>query len=131
MTLKGVEYEMPSKASVAVVSALERIYKILGEPKDASNEMGWKMIDNIMDGWASLYPQEVTTWKEELKDELSAERTIHEANKANGGYFPISYPLRLYKMLEMYLPDQKLHDMTFIKKMTTRYPILKTTNAKL
>jgi hypothetical protein len=130
-TVNGVEYEQVDKKSAAILAGLERSYKVLGEPQDASNETGWKMIDVLFRCWQLQYPLEVEDWKERLANELDGERTAREAVKASGGYFPISYPTRFHRMLEMYLPNQKLQDRSFIRKMVARYPILKSTNLKV
>ena len=120
-----------SKEAAALAKGLENVSKKLGDPKDCSTNTGWVMMDNIVQIWMKAWPWEVNDWIKQLADDLGAERTVHQAVKANGGYFPISYPTRLYKLIKAMLPDQKLNDYDFIKGMTSRYPFLKTTNAKL
>lgn len=122
---------IPSKLSAALTQGIEQIYDRLGKPTDASNEVGWKMVDELVKLWYTYYPWELKAWKESVLDDLELERDVHTAIKENGGYFPISYPTRLYKMLDTYLPNQKLHDRSFIKKMVLRHPVFKTTNYKV
>jgi len=131
MQTDDVAYEMASKEAAAITSGVERIYKLLGRPTDTSTNSGWKMIDNLVGVWYNFYPQELADWKKELATQLGEERSVHDALKANGGYIPISFPTRLYKMLETYLPDLKMQDRDFIKKFAGRYPIFKFTNAQL
>lgn len=126
---------IPSKAALALTEAMERIYNTLGKPtycmKEGDNsDVGWKMCDELVELWYTFYPWELKAWKSELIDELDAERSVRASIDA-GGYFPISYPTRLAKMLETYLPDQKLQDKTFIKKMVKRHPVFKMTNFKI
>lgn len=124
-------YEIPSDEAVAITEGCERVYKALGRPIDCSTESGWKMIDNLVGVWYHFYPWELEAWRKELKTQLGAERSVAEALKVNGGYIPISFPTRLYKMIETYLPEQKITDRKFIRKFAGRYPIFKMTNAKL
>lgn len=125
------EYEMPNKEAVALSEGIHRTYDLLGKPKDTETEAGWKMIDNLVGVWYNFYPWELKAWKKELETQLGGERTVHEALKANGGYIPISFPTRLYKMLEIFLPDLKITDRKFIKKFAGRYPIFKMTNFQI
>lgn len=128
--VRGEEYFVPSKTAVALTEGIERIYRRLGFPTDCSTETGWKMCDELVQLWYSFYPWELTAWKEEQLDELANERTVKESLRG-GGYFPISYPTRLYKMFETYLPDQKLNDMRFVRKMVKRHPIFKKTRHQI
>lgn len=127
------EFEMQQVAPEAlmVVKVLEKTHEKLGSPTDATNETGWRMVDAIIHVWKKLFPRELDDWNHELQNELVVERTVRQALKANGGYFPVSYPTRVYRMLEYFLPNQKLHDWDFMRKLVTRYPFLKTTNAHL
>jgi len=125
------EFEIPSKEAVAITEGLERVADRLGRPIDASTESGWKMIDNLVGVWYNFYPWELKAWKKELAIQLGTERTVHEALKASGGHIPISFPTRLYKMIETYMPQVRFQDKAFIKKFAGRYPIFKFTNAKL
>lgn len=118
---------VPSKTALALTEAIERIYNMLGRPTDCSTDSGWKMCDELVQLWYTFYPWELEAWRKEQLDELEVERSVKASNDA-GGYFPISYPTRLYNMLDTYLPDQKLQDMKFIRKMVQRHPIFKKTN---
>ncbi len=124
-------YEAVSKEAAAYTKGLLTVWEKLGQPTDCSNNTGWAMLDNIMQIWMKCWPWEVKDWIKQLKEELSVERTVTQAHKANGGYFPISYPTRLYKMIKAMLPHQDLRDKEFIYKMTQRYPFLKSTNYKI
>lgn len=117
---------VPSKTALALTEAMEQIYNRLGQPKDCSTEVGWKMCDELVQLWYTFYPWELKAWKQEALDDLELERSVKQSNDA-GGYFPIAYPTRLHNMLQAYLPNQKLQDMKFIRKMVQRHPIFKKT----
>ena len=127
VNVNGVDYEEASKLSSAYTEGLMRIYNKLGEPTDCSTNSGWIMLDNIMQVWDKAFPREKADWIKEIKEELTVERSIRASVKA-GGYFPMSYPTRLYNMIHAILPNQKLNDKRFIREFINRYPFLKTTN---
>lgn len=130
--MTDIELESVSPEALAIVKVLEKVSEKLGNPKDCmSGESGWKMLDAIMKVWSDNYPQEVHDWIKQLEYELTVERTVQQAMKANGGYFPVSYPTRVYRMIEYFLPDQKVTDWDFMRKLIWRYPFLKTTNYKV
>jgi len=126
VTVDGVDYEEASKITTAYMLGLIGVWEKLGKPTDCSTNSGWVVMDNIMQVWMKAFPQEWTQWKQEILDSLETERTIAASVKA-GGYFPMSYPTRLYKMIKTLLPKQKLNDDEFIHQMVNRYPFLKTT----
>ncbi len=121
-------YVQVTKDGAAITKGLMLIWERLGRPKDVSVNTGWVMMDNIVQVWMKCFPEELLDFNERLQNELSDERTVKEAHKAAGGYFPISYPPRLYTLMKTMLPDIKYGDKKFIKQMTSRYPIFKTTN---
>jgi len=125
-----MQYEEASKLNAMVTKGLLDVHDKLGNPSDCSVNTGWVMMDNIMQIWKKFYPGEVEDWKKDVIVSLDTERTI-AASVKEGGYFPMSYPTRLYKLIKTLLPDQKLNDDNFIKDITGRYPFLKVTNAKL
>lgn len=127
--MDDVQYEAASRLNAAVTKGLLDVHDKLGNPTDCSTNTGWVMLDQIMQVWMKFYPQEVRDWKKEVLEQLDVERSIAESVR-EGGYFPMSYPTRLWKMIKALLPDQKLNDDKFISQMVSRYPMLKTTNAK-
>ncbi len=129
--VNGLDFEIASREAAAIVEGCERVYNALGKPTDTSTDSGWKMVDNLVGVWYRFYPWEIEDWKKELSIQLGGERSVHDALRANGGYIPISFPTRLYKMLDTYLPEQKITDRKFIKKFAGRYPIFKFTNYKI
>lgn len=122
--------EAASKLNAALTKGLISVHDKLGNPTDCSTNVGWVMLDNIIQVWSNYFPREVAEWKEEVLDQLEVERSIAASVKA-GGYFPMSWPSRLYKMIKTLLPDQKLNDDDFIHKLLGRYPIFKTTNYRV
>lgn len=124
-------YEPVSKEGAAVTKGLMLIRDKLGKPTDCSTNTGWIMLDNIIQVWQKYWPHEVYDWNKRLKVELETERSMHDAVAAGGGYVPVSYPTRLFKMISAMLPEQKLNEKKFLKEMTARYPFFKSTNYKL
>lgn len=122
--------EQASKLNAALTKGLLDVSDKLGNPTDCSVNTGWVMLDNIMQVWVKYFPTELSQWKTEILASLETERSIAASLKA-GGYFPMSWPARLHKMVHTMLPDQKLNDDTFIHELLIRYPILKTTNARV
>ena len=129
--MSDIVYELASKKTAAYTKGLMMIWDKLGQPTDCSVPTGWLMMDNIMQIWAKEWPQEKSDWIHQIKTELTLERSVQEALKANGGYFPMSYPTRLYNLIHAMLPNQKLNDKEFIRHMIFRYPFLKSTNYKV
>ena len=130
VSVNGVKYEEASKLSTAYMLGLVRVWDKLGNPYDCSTNSGWVMIDNIMQVWDKAWPHEKAQWIKEIKSELMVERSVAQSVKA-GGYFPMSYPTRLYNMIHTLLPNQKLNNKDFIKQFISRYPFLKTTNYRV
>lgn len=122
--------EPASKFNAAVTKGLLDLHDRLGNPTDCSTNAGWVILDQIMQIWYKFYPQEVEEWKTDILDTLDLERTIAQSTKA-GGYFPMSWPTRLYKLVKALLPDQKLNDDKFVHQVVGRYPMLKTTRYKV
>jgi hypothetical protein len=125
------QFESVTREGAAYTRGLIKVWEKLGKPEDCSNNTGWVMLDNIIQVWIKAWPQEARDWVEQLKYDLGVERTVREAMKANGGYFPVSYPTRLYKMIKALLPAQKLNDKKFMRQLISRYPFLKSTNLKI
>jgi len=124
-----IQYESASKPSTAVMLGLIRVSDKLGNPTDCSTNPGWVMLDTIMEIWTRFYPQEKTDWIKQLKYDLSVERSVAEAK--DFGYFPVSYPTRLFKLVKTMLPDQKMNDKDFLHLLIQRYPFLSTSNYKI
>lgn len=116
-----------TKDGAAAAKGLFMIWEKLGQPRDASNNIGWVMIDNIIQVWVKYFPWEVQELKEDTKLALDTERTPLQAG-SQGGHFTMTYPERLFQLLKTLLPDQKLNDRKFIETMSRRYPIFKPTN---
>jgi len=129
--INNVAYDVASKEAAALTEGLIRTHEALGNPTDITTPSGWKMVDAIMGVWINFYPHEVRAWKKELEIQLGTERTVHDAVSSDGGYFPLSYPTRVFRMLTNFFPDAKLGEMEFLKQLVGRYPMLKMTNYKL
>lgn len=122
-------YEEASKLSAAVTKGLINSWEKLGCPSDCSVNSGWVMLDTIMEIWTKFYPKEKEDWIKQLKHDLTVERSAAEAK--GFGYFPVSYPTRLFRMIKTMLPDQKLNDKDFLHHLIQRYPFLQSSNYKI
>ena len=114
--------------------AVEFIYKTwvkAGRPRRLEGEVAWKVMDSIFQIWGALNPQELADFKQDVQEDQSMERSVSEANSRDGGYIPISYPPRLFQMIKVFFPDEKLQDHDLILKFVRRYPLLKRTRFNL
>jgi hypothetical protein len=84
-------------------------------------------MDSLFQIWGACFPLELLDFKRVIQEDQSMERSVHEANKQDGGYFPISYPMRLMQFMKVYFPDEKFQDHKLILKIIRRYPLLKAT----
>ncbi len=127
-TAPGIEYETVSSLTYTLAKGLMKVWEKLGRPDDITSATGMLVVDNIVQVWMKYYPEEVSEWCDRLKNELKLERTVHQAVKQEGGYFPVSYPERLYHMLHTMFPKAKLGDKKFFRAFINRYPLFKSTN---
>lgn len=114
--------------------AAEYIHKVwisAGRPNRLEGESAWKVMDSLFQIWAALFPDEFLDFKKQIQDDQSAERSVHDANKADGGHIPISYPMRLLQFIKVYFPNERLQDRSLILKFIRRYPALKVTKFNL
>ncbi len=131
ITIDEKIYEIASEEERLATEYLHRVFIKAGRPNRLSSESAWKVMDAIMQIWGGLFPHELAAFIDVLKEEQRGERTINEANKVDGGYFPISYPTRLLHMLKVYFPKERFQDHSLIKKMVKRYPVLKRTKYEI
>lgn len=127
LTLDDETFQIASEEQILSVEYIERVWRKAGRPRVLEGETPWKVVDAIMQVWMALYPWEVKAWRKNLQEEQMYERTPHEVNTENGGYFPIAYPTTLVNLLRVKFPGIPLADHDLIKKFVERYPILKVT----
>jgi hypothetical protein len=113
------------------VEFIHKIWVTAGRPRRLETEGAWKVMDSLFQIWGAMFPDELLDFKQTLQDEQSAERSVYEANKNDGGYIPIAYPLRLLQFIQVYFKDEKLQDHDLILKFVKRYPMLKRTKFNL
>lgn len=131
ITINNETFEIASEETRIASEYIHKVWLAAGKPTALINESAWKVMDALIQVWGGCYPHELEAWKQNLVDEQSVERTPHEANKTNGGYFPISYPTRLFDLIKVYFKHDQLADRALIKKFIQRYPILKRTKYKI
>lgn len=125
------DYDSVTKAGAAYTQGLMRIWERLGRPDDCSTEMGWTMMDQLVNCWTVNFPKEANDWLHDRQFDLETEITLSELSKKDGGYNPISYPPTLFQLIRAMLPHQKLNDKKFLHKLSQRHPLFKTTNLKI
>lgn len=114
--------------------AAEYIHKVWigsGRPNRLEGESAWKVMDSLFQIWGACFPQELLDFKQTIQEDQALERSVHDANKADGGYFPISYPMRLMQFMKVYFPNERFQDHNLILKLVRRYPMLKVTKHKI
>lgn len=125
------DYEPASKLNAALTKALISLWEKLGCPNDCSSPAGWIMVDQIVNVWTKFFQAEAEAWMLDRQDDLANEISMSDLKKKGGGYNPITFPPTLYLLLKAMLPDQKLNDKKFQRKLSLRHPLFKTTNFKL
>lgn len=127
LSVDGHTFEIASDETRLTVEYIHKVWEKAGKPNRLEGESAWKVMDAMMQVWAMAYPWEIQAWKKNLQEEQSFERTPHDVNKAEGGYFPIAYPTRLFQLIKVYFKNDQLADRKLIKKFVKRYPILQIT----
>lgn len=90
----------------------------------------WKFIEAMLKVWKALYEEEYRVFVQELKDELTIERSVRDHVKG-GGYQPISYPLRFHDMCKLFFPKLKIQEKEFVRKFVKLFPEFKATNMRI
>lgn len=128
------EYEVVSDEARMLTIHLVDLFHKLGIPSDLTaselTPVAWKFIERLVILWRQFFPQEYIDWCDGMINELKYERPVKQAIKG-GGYTPISYPMRIYNLLHVFLPQVKMQDKVFIKKFLSLVPEFKNTNYKI
>ena len=128
----GEEYfEIVPDESRLAAEYIHRVWVGVGRPNRLEGESAWKVMDSLFQVWLACYPEEVADFKQSLIDDRAEERSVHDALKNEGGYIPISYPMRLMQFIKVYFKEEKLQNHDLILKFIKRYPILQRTKHKL
>lgn len=123
-------YEQVSKELTAVAKYLDEVWNRVGRPNDCSSESGWAVVKAIVKAWESFYQDEVKAWKHDRDFDLANERSLRDLSEGIG-YNIATYPPTLYQMLKILLPAQDLKEKKFLKRLTSEFPVFKTTNLKI
>lgn len=108
---------------------LTQVYIRLGRPEgDIKSNNFWIMIDELVNNWSVVNPQESKDFVADIKLERSVEQTLNQLARNNTWKKSIAYPPSLYKMIKIFFPDLKLQDRKFIEKFISRYPIFNASN---
>ena len=124
------KYEIASEELRISTGYIHNVWVRLGKP-DRLEGSAWKLVDAMMEVWASLYPWEIKAFKQTIQEDQSIERSVSESMKAGGAHIPISYPTRLLQLLKLYFPNERYADRKLILDFVQRYPILQVTKYHL
>lgn len=129
-----VDLIIPPDEAIMLSQHLFNLRDKLGIPKTVTEkDMGpvtWKFIGEIVRVWKMAYPAEYREWRDALDYHLGLERDVREAVKG-GGFIPISYPERLFRLFKVFIPKVHLNDKGFTRGLLKVVPELKRTNYKL
>lgn len=128
MTFNPDDYEVVPPHSALLAHGLMKIWERLGKPDDCSNEVGWIMLDQIVNCWTVNYRQEVEDWQHDRAIDLANEISMTDLKKKDGGYNPITFPPTLFQLIKAMLPLQNMNDKKFQRKLSMRHNLFKTTN---
>jgi hypothetical protein len=123
-------YEQVSKELAALTRYLDEVWNRVGRPNDCSSESGWTVVKAMVRGWENFYSDEVKAWKYDRTNDLLNERSLSDLSSGIG-YNIATYPPTLYQMFKIMLPDQDLKDKKFLKRLTSDFPVFKSTNLKI
>jgi hypothetical protein len=126
VSIKGIE-----KIQLALTEGLLNVYTRLGRPEgDIKSATFWLMMDNIVQVWSKVFPYEVKEFAKTVKEQRKNERSVSESVRS-GLCQQYAIPSNLYKMIKAFYPNLSMTSKEFTKKITDRYPFLKTTDNKL
>jgi len=134
ITVNNETYEVATDEARMLTVHLVDLFKKLGIPQDLTTEdmtpATWRFIERIIEVWRHFFPDEYMDWVAGMKYELEVERPI-KAHIKGGTYTPISYPMRVHNLIQVFLPKLRLQDKGFIKKFLRRVPEFKNTNYRI
>ena len=124
------DYEVVPDQARKYTAYLFKVYeKMFGseELTDINSDSAIAFIEILIRVWRDLFPDEYEGRLEQQKTDWVVERTVQEANKADGGYFVASFPPRLWAMFNVFMPKVKWTDRKNSEILTKNFPIMKGT----
>lgn len=124
---KSKEWEYENLVS-KTVTGLMKIYAKLGRPEaDIKNNTFWLMIDQIVNIWSVVFPDQVKDLEHDVQLERSIEQSLQQSVKS-GLKAGVKYPDKLYAMIKVFFPELSLADKEFTTKFISRYPNFNASN---
>lgn len=127
------DYEVVPDRARVMTEYLIKIYdKMLGDAEvtDLNSDSAIAFIEILLRVWKDLFPDEYQGRIDQQKTDWLVERSVADANKADGGYFVVSFPPRVWYMLKIFFPNIKWTDRKVSNVLTSNFPILKGTQYK-
>lgn len=128
------DYEVvPDRARITTEYLFKVYEKFFGkeELREVNSDSAIAFIEILIRCWRDLFPDEYEGRLEQQKTDWVVERTVQEANKADGGYFVASFPPRLWAMFRVFMPNVKWTDRKNSEILTKNFPIMKGTKYSL
>jgi len=134
INVENEDYEIINDEARMLSVHLVDLFRKLGIPNDITasdmNDTAWMFVARVIQLWKHFFPGEYADWVAGMKYELEVERPIRQHIKG-GTYTPISYPMRVHSLLQVFMPSVKLQDKTFIKKFVRLFPEFKNTKYRI
>jgi hypothetical protein len=112
----GVAYDEVTKDAAFLAKYLDDLATRLGNPEGFDTETAWILIDEVVKCWGVCFPEERAAHIYDLEEDINHERSVHDAVKADGGYFSLVIPPNLFSLLKTMIPRLDLTDKKFQKK---------------
>lgn len=125
------EYELVSDEARILTEYLVKVHEKLGTPNIVDSETAWKMVDEIVRVWGGFYVEERENLAHDLEIEIKYERPVRDAIKKEGGYTKVVWPPKLFSMIRVFFPEQKMMDKRFTDGFIKRYPQFQGTGHKI
>jgi len=125
------DYRVPSKVDRffdGLAEGLIKVYEKLGRPPaDLDSPIFWLMIDNIVQVWSKIFPEEVKDLAHDVELDRALEQSLSESVK-KGWKQSLKFPPHMFSMIKTMFPELIVTDRKFVDKMIHRYPFLNSSN---
>lgn len=111
-----------------MVDGLLTVYRRLGRPPaDIKSPTFWIMIDQIVQVWQKLHPEEVDALRHDVLLERSVEKSLRQLVYV-GYKKTLVLPPRLFSLIKTLFPNLIVSDKAFTQNMISRYPFMNSSN---
>ncbi len=112
----------------AMADGLIKVYNKLGKPPaDVKDASFWIMIDQIIQVWDKMFPEEVKALIHDNELDKAVERSLGESVR-KGFKASLVMPPKLFSLIKTIFPDLIVSGKEFKDKMVARYPFMNASN---